>query len=293
MLIINFIFFYLIRLSSARTKRDTSALPRDTIKKFSEKQSNAVHKASKPGILSVDVHSKDSDKIVTGGVDGSAVLFDRAAKKKLATLTGHSKAVTQVSFHPDSTAIATGSQDKTIRVWNAEQGSNAYKSHSISSHSGEITSLQFHPLSNDIVSTSQDQTWGFHDIERATTVATSSKDSVSSPMSCGGVHPDGLLLATGQQDGSINLWNIAAQSVVMTFANHKNGTRDLTFSENGYQVITGGSNEVILWDLRKIKEPVKTAKLNKSSSVLPTLATSLLLSCLCAYTGSGAQIKNS
>ena len=149
-------------------------------------------------------------------------------------------------------------------MWNAEQGSNAYKSHSISSHSGEITSLQFHPLSNYIVSTSQDQTWGFHDIERATTVATSSKDSVSSPMSCGGVHPDGLLLATGQQDGSINLWNIAAQSVVMTFANHKNGTRDLTFSENGYQVITGGSNEVILWDLRKIKEPVKTAKLNKS-----------------------------
>lgn len=232
------------------------------MKQFSEKKSVAPHQATEPGILCVDVHRKDSDKIVTGGVDCTAVLFDKEQNKKLATLTGHSKSVTQTIFHPDTTLIATGSSDKTVRIWNAAEGTTSYKTHAtLSNHTDVITSLNFHPLHDYLVSSSKDNTWAFHNIERGVTVASSSRDAIKSSILCCNIHPDCLLLATGQHDGSIALWNIAAQSVVLTFADYKSGTKALQFSENGYQISTAGDNEVSLWDLRKIKEPVKSVRL--------------------------------
>jgi WD40 repeat protein len=36
-----------------------------------------------------------------------------------ATLTGHTGAVTAIAIAPDSSWLASGSQDKTLRIWNA------------------------------------------------------------------------------------------------------------------------------------------------------------------------------
>lgn len=263
LLLLYYSLIIVIRLSLKRPNRDTSCLSKDKIKQFSEQKSVAPHQATEPGILCVDVHSKDADKIVTGGVDCTAVLYDREQNKKLATLTGHSKPVTQSIFHPDTTLIATGSSDKTIRIWTAEDGTTSYKSHAtFSNHNDVITSLNFHPLNEYLVSSSKDS-WAFHHIERGETIA-SSRNSVSSPITCCSIHPDCLLLATGQENGSISLWNIAKQSVVLTFADYKKPTRALQFSENGFQILTGSDNEVTLWDLRKIKEPVTNVKLDSS-----------------------------
>ena len=41
---------------------------------------------------------------------------------ELNILQGHDDQVTSVAFSPDGKCIATGSRDKTIRVWDAETG---------------------------------------------------------------------------------------------------------------------------------------------------------------------------
>lgn len=256
------IFF---RLSGARASRDTSAAPKEQVQKFSQKLTRSIHKTSPAGILSVNVHAMDDTKVVTGGMDCTAIVFDRAEKKKLATLSGHSKAVTKAAFHPVGTLIATGSRDNTIRIWTAPTNSTNYNTHvTLSNHSEEITSLKFHPMNQYLISTSLDKTWGFHNLERGKTIVNASSDSIKSSIISADVHPDCLLLGTGQEDGSVSLWNITNQQVVMSFGEHSGGTRAINFSENGYQAITAGKEDIILWDLRNIKSPVKSLNLDKS-----------------------------
>ena len=43
------------------------------------------------------------------------------------TLPGHSDAVSSVALSPDGRRIASGSQDKTVKIWNAETGAEVSK----------------------------------------------------------------------------------------------------------------------------------------------------------------------
>lgn len=60
-----------------------------------------LHSASVPGILSLDVHAADTSKILTGGNDRNATIFNKDTEQVVAILKGHTKKVTRVIYHPD------------------------------------------------------------------------------------------------------------------------------------------------------------------------------------------------
>ena len=45
-------------------------------------------------------------------------VWDAASGECVATLKGHSEAVYSMAFSPDGSRIASGSGEKTVRVWN-------------------------------------------------------------------------------------------------------------------------------------------------------------------------------
>ena len=52
-----------------------------------------LHSASVPGILALDISVADTDKIVTGGADKNATVFNKNLEQVVAVLKGHSKKV--------------------------------------------------------------------------------------------------------------------------------------------------------------------------------------------------------
>jgi WD40 repeat protein len=59
----------------------------------------------------------DGKILVSGGPDNLIKIWHVKTGKQLATLSGHSKAVTSVAFSPDGKILASGSGDGTIKLW--------------------------------------------------------------------------------------------------------------------------------------------------------------------------------
>ena len=53
------------------------------------------------GITTLDIKSSDPNRIVTGGIDKTAVVFNNATEQIIATLKGHTKKLTAAIYHPD------------------------------------------------------------------------------------------------------------------------------------------------------------------------------------------------
>jgi len=237
----------------------------EQLQQFKQLASYPPHKASIPGILCLDIHPKHKDLIITGGVDETAIIFDRQAERKIATLTGHEKDVTSVLFHPTQDICITGSADSTARVWlkqeeDSKQSSNYKVEHKIKVHRGPIVHMSLHATSMYFLTASKDHTWGLHEIETGRTLLQLTEPD-NQALSCAMFHPDGLILATGTEDNLIRIWDIKTHKNVATFQGHNNAVSDLRFSENGYHLATAADNILKLWDLRGPKN-VNSLKLN-------------------------------
>jgi pre-mRNA-processing factor 19 len=244
------------KLSTNRKKRVISPTlaKADDISRYVELSSHPIHKATEPGILCLDIHPTNPERIVTGGVDKVAVLFNRRTGKKIGALTGHSKKITGVLFHPSQDTIFTASADKVVRIW-AGTPAGYETQHKIRTHSADVTGIDIHPSGDYIMSTSLDETWGFHDIRSGNTLL-QLKHQKPSALECIRIHSDGLLVGTGTSDGIIRLWDVKDKGKnVANFSGHRGKITSIAFSENGfYMASASGDNSLKMWDLRRLKE---------------------------------------
>ncbi len=211
-----------------------------------------LHKTSPPGISCLDIHPS-KELIVTGGLDSDISLFNTQTRKLVAKLSGHSKRVNDVVFHPTDDLVFSCSQDKTVRVWNGDNEGHYTAGHVISrAHTDDVVGISLHATGDYIASASNDKTWAFHDIRSGTTLTKKSDPTVKVGFSSISFHPDGLILATGTKDNLVRIWDIKAQENVASFEGHSAPVEGLSFSENGYHLATAGGDSVKLWDLRKL-----------------------------------------
>ena len=133
----------------------------------------------------------------------------------VATLQGHRDGVYSVAFHPTAPLLATGSSDKTAKLWHfSPDGSTVTCVATLEGHSRIVRSVAFCPIAPLLATSSGDKTtklWRFSpDGSTATCVANLSgskghRDVVQSVA----FHPTEPLLATGSSDNTAKLWRFS------------------------------------------------------------------------------------
>jgi pre-mRNA-processing factor 19 len=218
-----------------------------------------LHAARSPGISALDLDAKNG-LVLTGGNDKNALVFSQSEEKVVATLKGHSKKITHVSWTGRSEEAGqdmalTASADQTVKIWTAGDKANSYSAvHTLSGHSAEVTGLCVHPTKDYVATASLDSTWAFHDLETGSTLMTAHSDQVSNGYSSAAFHPDGLLFGTGTTDSAVKIWDVRTKDAVASFEGHTGAVKTMTFSENGYLMAAAGeNNEVSIWNLRTLE----------------------------------------
>ncbi|KAH9681725.1 pre-mRNA-processing factor 19 [Citrus sinensis] len=244
-------------LSQQRKKRQVppALAPIDALERYTQLASHPLHKTSKPGIVSLDIHYS-KDVIATGGVDTNAVLFDRPSGQIVTTLSGHSKKVTSVKFVTEGDLFLTGSADKTVRVWQGSEDGNYDCKHTLKDHTAEVQAVTVHATNKYFVTASLDNTWCFYDLSSGiclTQVSDAGTDGRPEGYTSAAFHPDGLILGTGTSEALVKIWDVKSQANVAKFDGHVGAVTAISFSENGYYLATAAHDGVKLWDLRKLK----------------------------------------
>ncbi|CAF2511180.1 unnamed protein product [Rotaria sp. Silwood2] len=211
----------------------------------------ALHSASNPGILALDISPKNSSIILTGGNDRQAVVFNKDNEQVIATLKGHQKKVTHVIHHFEEDIAITGSSDSSIRVWHIP---SAQCLKILKAHENPITGLSLHPTGDYVLSSANDTYWALSDL-RTGKLITKVQDTTSQRgLTCAQFHPDGIIFGIGTHESLIKIWDLKECNNVADFPGHAGSINAIAFSENGYYLATAAEDASIkLWDLRKLK----------------------------------------
>ncbi len=161
-----------------------------------------------------------------------------------ATLEGHTDLVWSVAFSPNGQTLASGSQDRTIRLWNPNNGN---LKRTLMGHRDAINSVAFSPDGRTLASGSWDGTirlWNPNDgnLKRTLTGHTDGILFVA-------FSPDGLMLASASGDQTIRLWNPNNGKHIRTLTGHTNIVDAVAFSPEGRTLASGSRDQTIrLWN---------------------------------------------
>ena len=213
--------------------------------------------------------SADGQTLASASQDGTIQLWDIATSEPLKVLTVQADAVSTLCWSADGQTLASASQDGTIQLWDVVTG---ILRHTFTGHTSSVSSLYWRGDGQTLVASYDDSRVRLWDavtgMPRHTFVGrtedgrslSSSEDRRAVSLSA-----DGQLLASGNDDTTILLWDVATGALCQTFPSHTKRVSSLCFSADGRLLASRSWDTTIrLWDvatgtsLKTLGTPIKT-----------------------------------
>jgi WD40 repeat protein len=149
-------------------------------------------------------------------------------------LRGHGGPVNCVAFSPDGSTLASGSDDKTLILWDVANQQLKVK---LQEHTDRVTSLAFSPDGETLATGSDDRSIIIWDLSRNRPHTRLRNDA--SKVTAVAFAPDGKTLASGGADSVIKLWDMATEKVRTTIEGRRGPVRELLFKPDGKTIVAG------------------------------------------------------
>ena len=225
------------------------------------------------GYAHLENYALTEDKIAIGSRDGRLELWDTKTGKKLLTIreeteknvsfrfgpTQNNHSIS-LDFSPDGAILTSGNLDGTIQLWDTTTGEEL----TILNKPMDKMKMLFHSPDGKLFT---HEPWERDRMSRPTVLKFS---------------PDGKTLAVGNNNSSIQLWDIAASELIATFTGHTSKVYKLAFSPDGNTLASGSADGTVrFWDI-ETKVPhqteitghawVRTATCLKDNSTLASVS---------------------
>jgi WD40 repeat protein/tRNA A-37 threonylcarbamoyl transferase component Bud32 len=191
------------------------------------------------------VYSPDGKQVASSSDDGTIKVWDAVTGRVIFSLSGSADRIREVAYSPDGERLAGAAQDGTVKVWDVRQPENPPLE--LVGNAGPAWDVAFSPDGSKLASThdrgvivwdsrSGKQCWIGQ--EHAGTVRTAA------------FSPDSKQLATGSEDETVVLWEVASgRPLLRPFQKHKGWVLSVAFSPDGRRLASASQDEtVIVWD---------------------------------------------